>query len=245
MTSEPILLLFDIDGTLLHTEGRSRQAVTDAFTQVLGAPADFSSYSFSGRTDYRIFTDLLAMMRPDLDGCLVRDRLFPAYLRLLDDNLRSLRVTVYPGIEALLERLAREPACAVALLTGNQRRGAGIKLHHAGLEAHFPGLTGAFGDASLEREPLFPVAMEVAARGFGRSFAPSRTLVIGDSIHDIRCARAGGAPVLAVATGYTTREELAAEQPDLLLDSVADTDGVMTFITSLGCVASRTQIQSF
>jgi phosphoglycolate phosphatase-like HAD superfamily hydrolase len=116
-----------------------------------------------------------------------------------------------PGVVALLELLEREPEVVLALLTGNIEPGARIKLGAHELNRYFP--FGAFGSDSAVRAELPPVATRRAEELTGRRFEPSDVVIIGDSIHDVRCAVPHGATSIAVPTGPTSAEALIAESP--------------------------------
>lgn len=234
MNVNPLLFLFDIDGTLLHTQGSSRRAVADAFAEVLGQIPDIESYELAGRTDYRIFHDLLGQLpSPAVPHEVIRDRLLPTYVRYLQTRLHQGSVTVYQGVREFLDLLQGSPAYRVALLTGNHEAGARVKLQAAGLSPYFPDYIGAFGDDSIEREPLLPKAISEASRYFKIPFLPQDAVVVGDSVHDIRCAQAGGAAVIAVATGYTVPALLTHECPDLLLPDLSAREELLRFLAKL------------
>jgi phosphoglycolate phosphatase-like HAD superfamily hydrolase len=113
---------------------------------------------------------------------------------------------VLPGVVELLDDLSRSAGITVGLLTGNIAGGAAAKMRHFGLDRHFS--VGAYGCDHADRNLLGPVALERAAGHAGRSFSPAETVVIGDTPKDIACARAMGAPCLAVATGRFSVDEL-------------------------------------
>ena len=119
----------------------------------------------------------------------------------------------------LLAAVDREPGWVPALLTGNTSGMARIKLAHYGIAGRFR--FGAFGEEAADRNTLAQVAVARAAERYG--VPPGRCLVVGDTEHDIACARAAGARVVAVATGVRDRAVLAAQGPDLLLDDLSDT----------------------
>ncbi|MFP3940847.1 MAG: HAD family hydrolase [Thermoanaerobaculia bacterium] len=215
------LLLFDVDGTLLRCGPQVRPILADALREVFGVCGELDGFDFSGKTDQQIVLELLAAAgvpkRRIRDG-LARVRAL--YLERLEALLDRDRMSVLPGVQDLLEALAvqRERA-ALGLLTGNWRAGARIKLSRFGLERYFA--FGAFGDDGVERSELPPVALERAARATGRDFAPEEALIVGDSVRDVECGRAHGIPVLAVATGWTPGERLAAAGADRVVDSLA------------------------
>ena len=131
---------------------------------------------------------------------------------------------------ALLATAGARPDVAQGLLTGNVERGARTKLSHHDLWDHFP--FGAFADDSEFRNELGPHALRRAHAHTGVHFPPTRTWIIGDTPHDIACARVIGANVIAVATGTHTAAELAAHSPDALLADLADAAAFWNIITS-------------
>lgn len=222
------LLLFDIDGTLVDSLGAGRDALRTALRAVYGETGPIDTFEFHGKTDPAIVRGLLreeGWSNPDIEERLTR--LWPVYLRELDGELaaRDGRVRTYPGVRALLDRIAGLPDLVPALLTGNVSRGAWLKLASAGVEGHFT--FGAFGSDSERREELPAVALRRARRQVGRAFLPTEAVVIGDTPEDIRCARHGALGVVAVATGRHGRDALRAHEPDHVFDDLGDVDAVM------------------
>jgi phosphoglycolate phosphatase-like HAD superfamily hydrolase len=179
---------------------------------------------FAGRTDRAIARDLL--QQHGLEDCDANFRRFVrAYLGHLPQSLASRPGCVLPGVANLLERLRRRGNVAIGLLTGNLRDGATTKLRHYAIDHFFS--FGGFGDRHLDRDDVARDAVTEIARHVSPSFAPDRIWVLGDTPLDVRCARAIGARVLAVATGLHSRDELAAESPDLLLDELSDAEALL------------------
>jgi len=135
---------------------------------------------------------------------------------------------VLPGVSTLLSEGPARGTIAQGLLTGNSRRAAEIKLCHHGLWHHFP--FGAFGDDSERRDELGPFGLRRAREFHGIEFAPERVWVIGDTPHDVRCAKAIGARSLAVATGGHTAADLAAHAPTAILPDLIDSDAFWSII---------------
>ena len=213
------LLLFDIDGTLLHTDGVGRAAVEHALAEVCGAPVSTDGVRFSGKTDPQIMRQILeASEVPDAEALL--PRVLEAYAAAVEEALRPKHVTVLPGVKKLLDELAGVPNAQLALLTGNLERTAALKLRAAGLEDYFP--FGAFGSDHGDREQLPAVAVQRAEARTGRVFEGRDVVIIGDTEHDIRCGRSLGVFSVAVCTGRYARADLACHTPDLLLDDLSD-----------------------
>src|SRR5262245_53748098 len=211
--------LFDIDGTLLASGGAGKAALEDGLAEEFGVRGAIDKLSLSGRTDRAIVADLLALSNLE-NTPENRERVLAAYLRHLPGCLARLQGRVLPGVVALLERLQGNERTAVGLLTGNIRAGAAIKLGHFGLAGHFP--FGGFGDLHHDRDDVAREALGAVRERVGDPLDPGRIWVIGDTPHDVRCARAIGARAVAVTTGWHTREELLACVPDLLLDDLSD-----------------------
>jgi phosphoglycolate phosphatase len=213
------LILFDIDGTLISTAGRAGKALTSALLTTYGTAGPFECYRYSGKTDPQIVFELLQMaglQRAEIATALAQA--LERYLVNLEAVLRPGTVQVLPGVRELLANLAARPEVELGLLTGNIAAGAEIKLKAAGLLGPFE--VGAYGSDSEDRDALVPVARRRALARWGDDFAGARTVVVGDAPADIRCARAGAARAVAVASGWTPREHLAALAPDAILDDL-------------------------
>jgi phosphoglycolate phosphatase len=217
----PRLLLFDIDGTLLSSGRGGLEAFIVALTEVFGTAGDVERYRFEGKLDPLIVTELMRGAGVE-DAVIERRRpdALSRYLDLLEVYLAANAPTLKPGARELVEAVAAEPEETVALLTGNVRRGARIKLGAAGLWHHFP--FGAFGDDGPRRVDLGPVALARAASATGRTWEGRDCVVIGDARADVEVGLAIGARVVAVATGRTTREELEEAGADVTLPDFSD-----------------------
>lgn len=214
------LVLFDIDGTLVHAGGQAKPLFAEALLEVFGTAGDIDGYDFSGKTDGRIVHDLLAgagvpaaMIHAGLER--VRD----GYLARMRERFDPARVRVLPGVADLVAALDARDDVVLGLLTGNWSGGARIKLGAVGLYERFP--FGGFGDDGLDRRELPPVALARASAHAGRPFTAAETVIVGDSRLDVDCARAHDIPCLAVATGWTERQALAAEGATWVLDDLA------------------------
>jgi len=216
------LVLFDVDGTLLSAGRAARESILAALAEVLGWEGSSEGNDFSGKTDPQILRELVmdAVGRPRFEAAL--DSVLDRYVEELSRRLRPEAVVVKPGVPSLLDRLAHDPRVTLGLLTGNIERGARLKLEPAGLNRYFP--FGAFGDDSADRYCLPPIAVVRAREATGRDFPSESVVIVGDSVHDVGCGRALGARTIAVATGPTSAEALAAERPDALFLDFSDVD---------------------
>jgi len=207
------LILFDIDGTLLQCGPQVRPILAAALVEVFGTAGNLETYDLAGHTDPRIVLDLLT--RAGIPEEEVRARLSEvreSYGKRLEAALDRRHMRLLPGVAEILEHLAGRDDMALGLVTGNWERGARTKLSRFDLNRYFG--FGAFGCDGVERSDLPPVALERAERHLGRRFRPEETLIVGDTIHDVECAKAHGIPVLAVATGWTAAETLQAAGAD-------------------------------
>jgi phosphoglycolate phosphatase-like HAD superfamily hydrolase len=220
------LLLFDIDGTLVSARGAGRRALKAALERVFGTTGPLEAYDLRGKTDPRIVFDLMEAAGIGRGAVKARlDDLFEAYAQALVGEIEGAQgVVTMPGVADLLRRLTATEGVLLGLLTGNIEEGARIKLEPAGLWPYFP--VGAFGSDDADRRRLPSLAARRAQALTGHGFRPEDVAVIGDTPHDIDCARAFGALAVAVATGQYAREQLLAERPDLFFDDLADVDRV-------------------
>jgi phosphoglycolate phosphatase len=224
------LVLFDIDGTLLSAGRAARESILSALQVVYGWSGSGEGHDFSGKTDPQIVRELIAEAvggeRCEADLA----RALEAYLSELDRRLAPELVVAKPGIGELLMRLDAEPRVTLGLLTGNLERGARMKLAIPDFNRYFP--FGAFGSDSPDRYRLPPIALERARAHCGRVFSGKSIVIVGDSIHDILCGKDLGVKAVAVATGPTKPERLAAQNPDALLESFADLERGLEAILS-------------
>jgi phosphoglycolate phosphatase-like HAD superfamily hydrolase len=228
------LLLFDIDGTLLSTEGAARRAFERALNDVYGTAGPIAHHSFDGKTDPQIARELLGaagLRASEIDRGL--SALWHAYLAELSTEMSAAdyQTRVYPGVPELLSALARESDVVLGLLTGNVARGADLKLASAGLRAYFS--FGAFGSDCEQRTDLPQVALDRAQQVTGRSFAGRDVVIIGDTPADIRCGEALGVFTVGVTTGRHQRGELVAEGADVVFEDFADTRAVLRALLPL------------
>ena len=235
------LVLFDIDCTLVDAHGAGGRAILRAIKDVYGVEGELGDYSFHGRTDPGIISDLAALWgagepdaaagafagetQPQVVHDLAErlgapagsiDRLVDAcitrYLELLRDEIGDGGVETLPGVRELVTALAADRRALVGLLTGNVEEGARLKLQPTGLLSLFK--VGAYGSDSALRADLPAVAVARAEALSGRRYTGKDVVVIGDTPADVECGASLGVTAVAVATGRHSVAELAAHAPD-------------------------------
>jgi phosphoglycolate phosphatase len=214
------VLFWDIDGTLLTTKRAGVFALEQAAREVLDVEPDIAALRTSGFTDYQVATATIAQCGREADPATV-ERFLRSYEAHLPDRLPLRAGHALPGVEAILDALADRADVVSLLLTGNTPRGAAAKLRHYGLDHHFDG--GAFCVDAGDRDSIARRALAAAEERLGAPVDPDRAFVIGDTPHDITCARAVGARSVAVAGTYTVAE-LREHDPWLALDGFPPPD---------------------
>lgn len=216
----PRILLFDIDLTMVKTQGAGRTAMDAGFAREFGVEQATEGIHFDGRTDRGIFAEVLERHGFGGDALVANlQRFVEAYLEFLPGTLAEKGGEVLPGVEVLLDALAPSDAL-VGLATGNLRRGAALKLGHFGLWERFAG--GGFGDDHSIRAELVRAGIaELAAHG-GLRGEPD-VIVLGDTPLDIEAAHLAGAKALGVATGRFSVTELLESGADFALPDLSDT----------------------
>jgi phosphoglycolate phosphatase-like HAD superfamily hydrolase len=218
------LLLFDIDGTLIHSGGAGVRALKSAFKERFGVADNLHGIEIAGMTDSGIVVSILK--KNDIPATNENVGAFlDSYVHFLSRELPRRKGKLLPGVLDLLEKLKSRPQLVLGLLTGNVSRGARLKLEHYGVWHFFE--FGAFADDHQDRNRLGSFARARAKEKHGREFSPSQIDVIGDTPRDIACGNAIGARTIAVATGTWSREELAKYQPDFLIDDLSDVEGLI------------------
>lgn len=200
-------LFFDIDGTLLVAPGAGRSAFARAIEDVFDLTLDMRPINFAGATDMGVVTKLL-----DEQACAYsQEQLRQFFHRLsvhLEVNLTHRSPELYPGVFSFLERAAVK--YPLALVTGNARRCAELKLQHTGIDQFFT-MVGGYGDDDACRIRMTELAMERIDAREGYLF--------GDTPRDIQAAKATGLIAVAVTTGTYDRNSLAVHDPDMIIES--------------------------
>jgi phosphoglycolate phosphatase len=222
--SVKILLLWDIDGTLIASGGAGMRALEVALRHTFGIDGSLADIDFAGRTDRWIIREVFRKFGlPATEENFAR--YFDGYVKVLPAELATPHARVLPGVRDVLKAAAAHGDFAQGLLTGNMRRGAEVKLAHHGLWEHFP--FGAFADDSELRNDLGPHALRRAHEHHRVPFTPANVWIIGDTPHDIACGKIIGARTLAVATGGYKLDALRAHSPTVVLEDLSDAGEVL------------------
>lgn len=227
------LILFDIDGTLLSTNGAARRAFERALLDVYGTAGPIDSLPFDGKTDPQIAREL--MSAAGLADAEIDANLPHLYRHYLDNMAREVaqpgHVThVYAGVREILAALQPRTDVLVGLLTGNIAEGANLKLRSATLDHHFE--FGAFGSDSERRHDLPAIAVERALQRTGAHFRGKDIVIIGDTPSDVRCGQSLGVMAVGVCTGRHTHDELMQEGADVVFDDLSDTPRILDILAA-------------
>lgn len=223
------LVLFDIDGTLIRTKGSGRKALGQALQEVYGATGPVETWDFGGKTDPLLCYELLGaagLSREAIDARM--DAALERYLHYLRGLLTPETCRVMPGVEPLLEALARDERVTLGLLTGNVQEGAQAKLAVHGLDRYFD--FGAYGCDSGVRSELPAVAVRRALERTGREHRGKEVVIIGDTPADVACGRHLDVRSIAVATGTYSLDALLAHEPDAAFETLEPFERVWSAI---------------
>ena len=224
-----LLVLWDIDGTLVDSAGQGRRAFEDAFEEVFGRPLDVD-VPFAGRTDHEIA--LAVLERNGVEGAGAH---VPRVQAALADALVAREPQIraegraQPGAREALEALDARDGVVQSVLTGNIAANAAVKLGAFGLERLLELDLGGYGsDPHAARSDLVAVARERAAARHG---PVDHVVLVGDTALDVQAAREAGARAVAVASGFGDEEELRETRPDALLPDLRDTAAVVAAVS--------------
>jgi phosphoglycolate phosphatase-like HAD superfamily hydrolase len=226
------LLLWDVDGTLLRADELGA-AVFDVALELVTGRRPTGRVRMSGKTDPQIVGEYLAAMGID-DPDLVH-RVLRQSEGLLAEHAATGQLAAggaaCPGIAEVLACLAEDPRVVSTLLTGNIEANALVKVAAFGLDRWLDPTIGAYGSDATDRNLLVPVALRRLAARREVVLSAEDAWVIGDTPRDLACARAAGARCLLVATGRYGMDELAALEPDAVLEDLRDGPAVVKLLT--------------
>jgi phosphoglycolate phosphatase-like HAD superfamily hydrolase len=219
------LLLFDIDGTLVHSGGAGVHALRAALVERFRVKDELADIEIAGMTDSGIVMSILKKHQIPSSPENVAG-FIDSYIHFLSLELPRRTGKLLPGVLEMLGKLITRPHLVLALLTGNVSRGAQLKLEHYGVWHFFE--FGAFADDHHDRNELGTFARARATARHGQAFDADFIDVIGDTPRDIACGKAIGARTIAIATGTWPREKLSTHQPDFLFDDLSNVDEVIS-----------------
>ena len=225
------VVLFDIDGTLLWSDGAGRRAIQLALTEVFGSVGP-ANHRFDGKTDKQIVRELMTLAgheRAAIDERM--DRVITLYVDALRDALRnpSHPPQRLAGVPERLDALEARDDIVLGLLTGNVEPGADAKLRAVGIDPARFRVT-AYGSDHEDRPELPPIARRRAAALLGGEIAGDRFVVIGDTPADMTCGRGIGARAIGVATGRYGVDELLSHGASAAFPNLSDTEALVSAI---------------
>ena len=230
-------VLWDIDGTLIRSNGVGSLAFERAVTHVVGSPPA-ARVAMAGKTDPQIAREWLEALGAAAVGTAALDALVDEVLERLEHEMSvarhemTSRGHVLPGVESLLERFRDDPKVVQTVLTGNIEPNARVKLEAFGIHVLVDLEVGAYGSDHPDRTRLVPVALGRVRQLRGATVEPTRTWVVGDTPRDLLCARAAGARCLLVATGGYGEDDLAGLGADAVMADLSDVEAVAALLKS-------------
>lgn len=225
----PKLLLFDIDGTLLLSNGAGGRAMAQAGERLFGPSFSFA-VDTAGMLDPHIYRDLVTA-NGHLNMAGAHDGFRDAYIEILEAELQRTGSEAYalPGVADLLSTLQMLEGLTLGLLTGNYAPSAHLKLRAAAL--NHPFAITIFGDEAETRPGLVRVALQKYRALRGESLEPRQIVVIGDTPKDVDCAHANGCTAFGVATGRYSAAELRAAGADFVVEDLLEPSALLSLVT--------------
>ncbi len=216
-----MILLFDIDGTLILSGGAGTRAFNRVFEEFYGIPHAMDGYAPQGKTDTLIAKELYEQWLGQRPTEAEIQRILRRYVEFLREEVpRSSGYRVLPGVTKVLEKLSQAPDVLLGLATGNIEEGAKAKLSRANLFHFFE--FGVYGD-HVDRSVILKQARDLGRQlARERGIPTDRVIAVGDTVRDIWAARAAHVEVVIVTTGPEPPDLLAAEHPDLLIRRLDD-----------------------
>ena len=232
MNQKTKAVLFDIDGTILNAGGAGKKAFMLAAKEVFGSIGTMQRVDFQGRTDRYILEESFknSSLHPE-ELNLKIGLMKKAYTDALRITIGQYETILLPGVKEALNELHKDTNIILGLLTGNFMESAFIKLAHFGLDKFFS--FGAYGEDSINRSELPPIAQKRIFESKGIHLDFSRIIIIGDTVHDIECAKVSGAVSISVGTGLISKEILMEKNPDYYFDNLADTETFLKVISAI------------
>ncbi len=225
------IVLFDIDGTLLWTDGTGRRSMEKALEKVFGFTGD-PSYRYDGKTDRQIAREQMLAAGVDDPSITARmDDVIDEYVAGLYAEFATdpEAAKMCAGIPELLDALESNPDVRLGLLTGNIEKGARCKLQAVGIDFDRFRIN-AFGCDNADRPELPGIARQRAVELLGTHVKGEQMVIIGDTPADIQCGRSLNVRSIGVATGRYGVSELSTHNPTAVFETLEDTDAVVSAI---------------
>ncbi len=225
-----MLILFDIDGTLLLTQRAGAAAMVDAGRELFGEHFTLDGIEISGRLDPLIWAD--AAKAAAIENADDKHNIFRStYAAKLQKRLdRDRTATLCPGVTELITALHTTTDITLGLLTGNYPETGRLKIAAAGLDADIFTIA-AWGCDGAHRRELPPIAAAQFQQRHGRSIDAGHTIIIGDTPHDVDCAHHNGCLCIAVATGMFSINQLRDAGADLVVNDLSDTAMLLDWLS--------------
>lgn len=227
------MLLWDIDHTLTENHGVNKETYGKAFELLTGLRADHRART-NGRLEPEVMRDMLALhgIAPTQDHTARMPWALETATRANASVLRE-RGHELPGARDALAAFSETPGVVQSVLSGNIRPNAVTKLAVFGLDAYVDFDAGAYGEDGEDRASLVPVAQGRAEQKYGHAYSKANTVLVGDTPRDVQAGLAGGARVVAVATGADSEDDLRSAGAHIVLPDLADTQAVLAAVTGL------------
>ena len=219
-STKPVVVLFDVDETLVHTGGAGAKSWMAAFDKLHGIPADIGAHTSAGETDPQVARATFSAVLHREPSTEELGRLYAAYLRHLGGEIwASEHYRVLPGVQDTLLGLG-DAGVTLGIVSGAMEGAARTKLVPANLNRFF--VFGAYGSDSPDRTELTRLAIDKATRLHGAKLDPAQVYVVGDTPHDMEATKAAGAVAVGVASGHYSTEDLKASGGVHVLGSLED-----------------------
>ncbi|MEU9072640.1 MULTISPECIES: HAD family hydrolase, partial [Streptomyces] len=228
-----ILVLWDIDRTLLYTGDIDRRVYKETFTSVVGRPPTALPARGTGVTMPLAVRELLRVNEvPEQDVETFAARIVDELPERLAGH-RELLVNdgvIMPGAVSALDAVQQAEHLIPTVVTGNLRGSAKTKLSELGLIGYLDTTIGGYASDNPHRPALVRIAQDRAAAKHGGPFNRDNTVIVGDSLEDVRTALEGGARVIAVASGTTTEQQLREAGAQHVLADLTSTSTLLRLI---------------
>jgi|TARA_B100000959_G_scaffold269723_1_gene315798 phosphoglycolate phosphatase-like HAD superfamily hydrolase len=218
-----MLVLFDIDGTMLSSEGVGVRSIEETCEKMFGKPCSLEGIPIGGRLDPLIWHDVC--QKHGMENSESLHNVFRLqYIETLAKNLQEVEVRILPGVQQLVNALAAMDNVTLGLVTGNYKETGCMKVEAAGFDL---GLftANAWGTDGLIRKDLPPHAIQQTEE--------TNVILLGDTIHDVTSGKSAGCRSIAVCTGSHDWAKLCSVDPDLLLEDLSDTEEVLHWICNI------------